>query len=87
MGGAAIRNNLSGCTTRLTSIFGGLSFTTDPTGGDTDLRLTYCAFVISTLLDDWSGVDVEKAVHFVRRCRASIPFPSRVPKKKNFVDV
>jgi len=45
------------------------SFTSDPTGGDTDLRLTYCAFVICTLLNDWSGVNVEKALEFVRRCR------------------
>ncbi|KAF9649787.1 terpenoid cyclases/Protein prenyltransferase [Thelephora ganbajun] len=45
------------------------SFTSDPTGGDTDLRLTYCAFVVSTLLNDWSGVNVEKALEFVRRCR------------------
>jgi len=45
------------------------SFTSDPTGGDADLRLTYCAFVICALLNDWSGVDVEKALGFVRRCR------------------
>jgi len=45
------------------------SFTSDPTGGDTDLRLTYCAFVICTLLNDWSGVDVGKALEFARRCR------------------
>ena len=49
------------------------SFTSDPTGGDTDLRLTYCAFVICTLLNDWSGVNVEKALEFVRRCRVSTP--------------
>jgi len=45
------------------------SFTSDPTGGDTDLRLTYCAFVICTLLNNWSGVNVEKALNFVRGCR------------------
>lgn len=48
------------------------SFTSDPTGGDTDLRLAYCAFVICTLLDDWSGVKVEKTLEFVRRCRVNI---------------
>ena len=51
------------------------SFTSDPTGGDADLRLTYCAFVICALLNDWSGVDVEKALGFVRRCRVSTPLP------------
>lgn len=51
------------------------SFTSDPTGGDTDLRLTYCAFVICTLLNDWSGVNVEKALEFVRRCRVNTVLP------------
>ena len=51
------------------------SFTSDPTGGDADLRLTYCAFVICELLKDWSGVNVEKALEFVRRCRVSTPLP------------
>jgi geranylgeranyl transferase type-1 subunit beta len=37
------------------------------------MRLTYCAFVICTLLNDWSGVNVEKALEFVRRCRVSAP--------------
>ena len=49
------------------------SFTSDPTGGDRDLRLTYCAFVICALLNDWSGVNVEKALEFVRGCRVSTP--------------
>ena len=49
------------------------SFTSDPTGGDTDLRLTYCAFVICTLLNDWSGLNVEKALEFVKGCRVSSP--------------
>lgn len=53
---------------------GAESFTTDPTGGDTDLRLTYCAFVICTLLNDWSGVNTEKALEFVRGCRVSTPY-------------
>lgn len=51
------------------------SFSSDPTGGDTDLRLTYCAFVVCTLLNDWSGVNVEKALEFVRRCRVSALLP------------
>ena len=49
------------------------SFTSDPTGGDAVLRLTYCAFVICTLLNDWSGINVEKALEFARRCRVSSP--------------
>jgi geranylgeranyl transferase type-1 subunit beta len=34
-----------------------------------DLRLSYCAFVVCALLDDWDGVDVDRAVEFVHRCR------------------
>jgi len=45
------------------------SFTPSPRWGESDVRLVYCAFVISYLLDDWSGVDVRKAVNFVRSCR------------------
>lgn len=52
------------------------SFTSNPTGGDTDLRLTYCAFVICTLLNDWSGVNVDRALGFVRRCRVNDPLSS-----------
>ena len=29
-------------------------------GRDVDLRLTYCTFVISALLNDWPGVNAEK---------------------------
>ncbi|KII91069.1 hypothetical protein PLICRDRAFT_52738 [Plicaturopsis crispa FD-325 SS-3] len=45
------------------------SFSTVPHAGDSDLRTTYCAFVICSLLDDWSGINVDRAVAFIRRCR------------------
>ncbi|KAG8876343.1 hypothetical protein FRB97_004282 [Tulasnella sp. 331] len=45
------------------------SFTPTPEWGESDVRLVYCAFVLCFLLDDWSHIDVEKAVDFVRRCR------------------
>ncbi|KAF5335025.1 hypothetical protein D9758_016190 [Tetrapyrgos nigripes] len=38
-------------------------------GRDTDLRTLYCAFVLCHLLDDWSTIDVEKAMEFVGGCR------------------
>ncbi len=40
-----------------------------PNGGDSDLRQIYCAFAISDMLGDWSGVDVERAISYVQRCR------------------
>eukprot|EP00123_Amoebidium_parasiticum_P012532 comp21423_c1_seq1/m.29533 comp21423_c1_seq1/g.29533 ORF comp21423_c1_seq1/g.29533 comp21423_c1_seq1/m.29533 type:complete len:352 (-) comp21423_c1_seq1:601-1656(-) len=42
------------------------SFTSTVVGGESDLRFLYCACVISTLLDDWSGVDRERAIKFIR---------------------
>lgn len=47
------------------------SFTSLPTGGDSDLRQVYCAFAISSILDDWSGIDVDLAVRFIQRCSVS----------------
>lgn len=46
------------------------SFTPTPGWGESDVRLVYCAFIISSLLDDWSGLDVPRAIDFVRRCRS-----------------
>ncbi|KIJ17857.1 hypothetical protein PAXINDRAFT_167801 [Paxillus involutus ATCC 200175] len=45
------------------------SFSSEPYGGDADLRTTYCAFAISSMLDDWSGVRVENALSFIETCR------------------
>lgn len=46
------------------------SFSTEPAqGGDSDVRTTYCAFAISSMLDDWSGVDVERAISYISTCR------------------
>jgi len=36
---------------------------------DADVRMTYCAFVICSLLDDFSCIDLEKALDFVKQCR------------------
>ncbi|KAJ7668352.1 terpenoid cyclases/protein prenyltransferase alpha-alpha toroid [Mycena rosella] len=46
-----------------------LSFSMLPKHGDTDLRTVYCAFCICDMLNDWSGVDVERAIKFIRTCR------------------
>ncbi|KAF6755843.1 geranylgeranyltransferase type I [Ephemerocybe angulata] len=45
------------------------SFTTVPRDAEQDLRTLYCAFAICSLLDDWSGIDVERALTFVESCR------------------
>lgn len=38
-----------------------------------DVRMVLCACVISDLLNDWDGVDVEKARAFVERCKVRAP--------------
>ncbi|TFK70535.1 terpenoid cyclases/Protein prenyltransferase [Pluteus cervinus] len=45
------------------------SFSTVPGSGEFDLRTLYCAFAISSMLDDWSGINVPRAVEFISTCR------------------
>ena len=45
------------------------SFSTVPGSNESDLRTLYCAFAISSMLDDWSGVNVPLAISFVSTCR------------------
>ena len=33
--------------------------------------MLYCAFVISNLLDDWSGIDLDRAIAYINRCYVS----------------
>ncbi|OJT02212.1 Geranylgeranyl transferase type-1 subunit beta [Trametes pubescens] len=44
------------------------SFSALPNGGESDLRMLYCAFVISSMLDDWSGIAIDRAVAYIRKC-------------------
>lgn len=46
------------------------SFQCRSSGSETDLRFLYCACAISCLLNDWSGVDKEKAIEYIRSCRS-----------------
>ncbi|GAB2286695.1 hypothetical protein Dimus_021089, partial [Dionaea muscipula] len=39
-------------------------------GAEADLRFVYCAAAISYMLDDWSGVDKEKAKDYVTNCQS-----------------
>ena len=36
---------------------------------ESDMRFVYCACVISHILNDWSGVDVDKATEFILKCQ------------------
>ncbi len=33
--------------------------------------MLYCAFVISSMLDDWSGIAIDRAVAYIRKCYVS----------------
>ncbi|EKM49774.1 uncharacterized protein PHACADRAFT_265451 [Phanerochaete carnosa HHB-10118-sp] len=44
------------------------SFSALPSGGETDLRCVYCAFAISSMLNDWTGIDLNRALAYIRRC-------------------
>ncbi|EMD39652.1 hypothetical protein CERSUDRAFT_150261 [Gelatoporia subvermispora B] len=44
------------------------SFSALPDGGEADLRSVYCAFALSSMLDDWSGIDIDRAVAYIQRC-------------------
>lgn len=47
------------------------SFSTVPGSNESDLRTLYCAFAISSMLDDWSGVNVPLAISFISSCRVT----------------
>ena len=59
------------------------SFAPLPNGGEADLRSVYCAFVISSMLDDWSGVDLPRSVAFIQRCIVCGRFPRLVTPSAN----
>ena len=41
-------------------------------GEESDMRFVYCACCISYVLNDWSGVDVERTVDFIRRSQVHV---------------
>lgn len=45
------------------------SFKLFPTSEEYDLRMTYCAFSICSMLDDWSSINIPSAVTFIQSCR------------------
>lgn len=42
------------------------SFKPSILGGESDMRLVYCAVAVSQLLNDWSGIDKEKCAKFIK---------------------
>ena len=48
-----------------------ISFRSSASDSTSDLRFTYCACAVSTLLGNWSGVDRRKAAEYIERCYVS----------------
>jgi geranylgeranyl transferase type-1 subunit beta len=46
------------------------SFACVQAGSEHDLRFLYCACAVSHMLNDWSGVNKEQAVEYVKACRS-----------------
>uniref|UniRef100_A0A674BDR3 Protein geranylgeranyltransferase type I, beta subunit n=1 Tax=Salmo trutta TaxID=8032 RepID=A0A674BDR3_SALTR len=42
------------------------SFYAVPEGSENDMRFVYCAACICYMLDDWSGMDIKKAIDYIR---------------------
>ncbi|KAH8554271.1 protein geranylgeranyltransferase-like protein type I beta subunit [Umbelopsis sp. PMI_123] len=47
---------------------------------ETDIRFVFCACVISYILDDWSGVNIERAISFIRNCQSYENAMGQAPK-------
>jgi len=39
-------------------------------GGETDMRFVFCACAISHLLNDWSGIDIDRTVKYIASCQS-----------------
>lgn len=53
------------------------SFSPVPAGtidAERDLRFAFCAFAIASMLNDWSGIDIDSAVNYIARCRVGFLF-------------
>lgn len=46
------------------------SFTSLHTGAETDLRFVFCAAAICFMLNDWSGMNVDKALSYIMDCQS-----------------
>nr|XP_022333798.1 geranylgeranyl transferase type-1 subunit beta-like isoform X1 [Crassostrea virginica] len=46
------------------------SFCCVPEGSENDMRFVYCAACICYMLNDWSGIDQEKAVEFIQKSQS-----------------
>mmetsp|Transcript_10780 Transcript_10780/g.14282 ORF Transcript_10780/g.14282 Transcript_10780/m.14282 type:complete len:260 (-) Transcript_10780:469-1248(-) len=48
------------------------SFQCIAVGSEHDMRFLYCATSISYMLNDWSGIDIDRACDYIQACRSPI---------------
>ena len=47
------------------------SFNCVATGSEADMRFVYCAACICSMLNDWSGMDVDLTTKYIAECQVS----------------
>ncbi|KAL0979798.1 hypothetical protein UPYG_G00189850 [Umbra pygmaea] len=68
MGDDLVRVNKKACLSGLKALqLEDGSFYAVPEGSENDMRFVYCAACICYMLDDWSGMDVKKAIEYIRK--------------------
>ncbi|KAG2466561.1 CC112 protein, partial [Polypterus senegalus] len=62
------------------------SFYAVPEGSENDMRFVYCAACICYMLSDWSGMDVKKAIDYIRRSMLLEVFQyTNFEKNRNYI--
>jgi geranylgeranyl transferase type-1 subunit beta len=46
------------------------SYSALASGSESDLRFVFCAAAISSLINDWSGVDIDRATQYILSCQS-----------------
>jgi prenyltransferase beta subunit len=60
------------------------SFCATLAGSESDMRFVYCAACICYILQDWSGMDIEKTMNYITRCVVRKAFAHLFAKGKVF---
>ncbi len=59
-----------------------LSFTQTYQGMESDMRFLYCAVVISYILNDFSGINIEKAIEYIKNSQVLTDLLQRLQLNK-----
>lgn len=46
------------------------SFASTSRHGESDMRFLYCACAISSMLNDWTGFDIDRSINYIRACQS-----------------